>query len=289
MIEKYIKNIGKYLVKEHKLNLFILLVIPILNSYFISYFFPKFNGLLNNYLALNQFAEGKSIVNKLIFVTLSLQFIRYLQRYFLTTFLGQINFDLKSVSMWRFLNLPLNIKNIETYGEKINKLTSNIIDIVHIGITIMYKSFFTSVIGIITMIYVNKTIGKIFFLFTILFIFIFPKIFNKSVFNSYKSTKEETNIHLFVEDVSRNFFFEKLFILKDFTYDLFLKLLKKETLSIKEKYSSLGIALLKSNLLIACTSAFCSIISIYFLDISGKDKVLIFGLINVFFINFNGL
>ena len=51
----------------------------------------------------------------------------------------------------------------------------------------------------------------------------------------------------------------------------------------------MGTALLKSNLIISLTSAICSIISIYYLDISGKDKILIFGLINVFFINFNEL
>lgn len=220
MISKYIKNISKYLLEKHKLNLFILLVVPILNSYFISYFFPKFNALLNNYLALNSI-EARNIINKLVVATLSLQFVRYLQRYFLTIFLGEINVDLKSVGMWKFLKLSLNTKNIEKYGEKINKLANNVIDFIHTGITLMYKAFFTSMIGIITMIYVNKTIGKLFLVFTIFFIFIFPKIFSKSILNSYQATKEEININVFIEDVSRNFFFEKLFILKDFTYNLF--------------------------------------------------------------------
>lgn len=286
MISKYIKNISKYLLKKHKLNLFILLVVPILNSYFISYFFPKFNALLNNYLALSSL-EARSIINKLVVATLSLQFIRYLQRYFLTIFLGEINVDLKSVGMWKFLNLSLNTKNIEKYGEKINKLANNVIDFIHTGITLMYKAFFTSIIGIITMIYVNKTIGKLFLVFTIFFIFIFPKIFSKSILNSYQATKEEININVFIEDISRNFFFEKLFMLKDFTYSLFLKLLNKENIYVKKKYSSLGFALLQSNLLIACTSSLCSIITIYFLNISGKEKVFVVGLINMFFMNFN--
>lgn len=286
-MKMHFKKIGKYLLKNHKISLFILLVVPVLNAYFISYFFPKFNAILNNSLALNQEYIYKNILNKLIFVTMCLQFVRYIQRYFLTLFLAQINMDLKTISMWKFLNLPLNTQNIEKYGEKINKLTSNIIEFIHMGISLIYKSFFTSIIGVITMIYVNKTLGKIFFLFTIIFIIIFPIIFNKSVLNSYESTKEETNMNMFIEDISRNFFFEKLFMLKNFTYNFFLKLLNKETLCIKKKFSSLGIALLQSNLVIAGTSSICSIIAIYFLNIPGKEKILIVGLINSFFINFN--
>jgi ABC-type multidrug transport system fused ATPase/permease subunit len=286
MVSKYIKDISKYLLREHKLNLFIILVLPVLNSYFVAAFFPKFNALLNNFLALND-GNAKLILNKLIIATLSIQVIRYLQRYFLTIFLSKINFDLKSISMWKFLNLPLNTYNIEKHSGKINKLTSNVVDFIHTGITLIYKAFFTSVIGIITMIYLNKTIGKLFLVFTIVFIMIFPKIFNKAVINSYSSTKEETNINIFIEDISRNFFFEKLFILKDFTYDLFLKLLNKETMFVKKKYSSLGVALFQSNLIIAVTSSICSLITVYFLDISGKEKILVVGLINAFFMNFN--
>lgn len=275
-----------YFLFENKINVFIMFILPIINAIFNGYFFSKYIGLTIKYLVENNLLEGKKAIIKIILVIILLQILRYIQRKSLSKFLSKINYKIKINTFERFTYL--SVEDTRKYSENVSKLGDEIVETVNLIYSFLYRPFCSLVIGIITMIYINGLLGKIFFIFSVIFI-ISLKFIVKKPMESISDLEIKQNANkLFINDISRNAFIEKILNLKYFSLLLFNKKLKKENNLLIEKYDNLAVSGSYSNFLCEITCCILLLVSI-FLNIPVEVKISSINLIDRFFSDFNDI
>lgn len=138
------------------------------------------------------------------------------------------------------------------------------------------------------MIFINKLLGKIFFIFTIIFFITLRKIIKKSMVDVINLEKKQIDNKMFINDICKNFFLEKILNLKEFTNNLFKSRINMENSLLIKKYNSLALGSIKGNLLCAIT---CSIMLfiIFLIPMEMSMRLSSFHLTERFFNNFNDI
>lgn len=276
------KLITGFLLRNTKIDIFILFILPIINAIFNTYFFTKYIGLVIKNLLDNNLIEAKYALFKIIGVIMFLQILRYWQRTVLSKFLSKVNYFIKEETFKIFTHLSVN--QVGSNTERVYKLSNDIIDTINIIFSFLYRPFCSLLIGIVTMILINKTLGKIFVIFVIALKF----IIKKPMINTYNLERQKKINNQFVEDISRNFFLEKLLNLRDFTRSLFKEKLSIENTLMQKQYNSLAITGLYCNLL--CEISCCTLLLVsLFLNIPINVKISSLNLIDRFFSDFNDI
>lgn len=279
------KEIKVFLIKHCKLPVFVLVILPFIIAVFNSYFFPKHFSLLIKYMMSSDITNITSVVKLIIAATLALQLFRYVQNKVLYAFLIRLNQKVKTVAMDYFSALSMEV-DVITYGEKVNTLAQQIVDFLQISFSLMYKSIVSIFVSVTVLLLNNHFLIKIFVIFFVVFSFTLYNAVNNMVKQSEVLEKQLVTNKLYVNDVARNFFFEKLFSLQQTTLRIFHRNLDQETEALYNKYYALTYGTLICNGLVAITSC-----TIMFLNaVSNKDpmiKVMTFQVVNKFFMEMN--
>ena len=277
-----------FLLGKCKIFILILVFLPFVNAIFNSYFFTKYVNLTINYLTENNFAGAQNSLNKIIFVIISLQILRFIQRRFLSNFLEFINYEIKKETFTKFNNISLKEKDLQKQAYRVNQLAEKIIETIHMGFSLVYRPLCSLLINIYTMCWLNFLLGRIFMIFVVIFLATLPFIVKTTFQKSQQLNEKQNQLALFLQDISNNFFFEKLFLLKDLTRGLFMEKLEKEKIALKNKYDNLALAGLYGNLL--CEITCCIMLSTtLFLTIPISTKILAITLIDRFFSDCNDI
>lgn len=279
------KHIIEFLL-DNKMAIFILFVLPFMNAVVNGYVFSQYLASLMKYLMENNLIEGKKILFKIIGFMVTLQILRYLQRKVLSKFLTKINNNVKKNSFEIFTSLKIEDSRI--YSEHVSKLADELVETINMVYSFLYRPFCALIITIITIMFMNRLLGKIFLAFSIIF-FLSLKYLNKQPMLYITSLEEkQVSNRLFVNEICRNFFLEKVLNLKNFTNNLFNNKLQEENSILLNKYNSIALNGLGANLLCqgtACLMQFIIVIS----DIDIKTKISLFNITFQFFYEFNDI
>jgi ABC-type transport system involved in cytochrome bd biosynthesis fused ATPase/permease subunit len=282
-MNKHKKTIIKFLL-NNKFSVFILFVLPILNIIFNSWIFSKYMGLTFKHLGNNNLIEARKYILLIILIVIILQFLRYIQRMFLSKFLEKIN-DRVKINTFHILT-ELSVSDSQLYSEHINKLGDEIVETINMIYSFIYKPFCSLIVGILIMLFINGILGRILLMFGIIFLLSFKYLIKTPLDSIEKLEKEQINNKLFINDICRNAFLEKILNLKSFTNNLFKNKIINENKCLKNKYDSIARCGLYSNLICQITFGIMLFTSI-FLDLPVEMKIAAINLIINFFSEFN--
>lgn len=274
------------LLREYKLYIFMLMILPFFRALFNSYFFSKYTKYVIDDLIGNRVASAQITLLKIIGVFLFLQYLVYVCKKILSKFLELINCEIKKQTIAKFNKITLNSLKINENALRVHQLSEKIVDSTHMCFTLVYKPFCSLLINIYTMFWLNPVLGKIFMIFAIIFLVTFPKMIQMTFGPSKQLNHQQNKMELFMEDISNNFFFEKLFRLQNLTKKLFMTQLAEEKVCMKNKFDALALAGLYGNILCAGSSAIMQFTAIS-LNIPVALKITCLTLINKFFMEFN--
>lgn len=280
------KVIISYLIKQCKIILFILLILPFLNSLFNSYFFTKYIGLTTTSILSNNLEAGKKYLLYIIGMIIWLQILRFIERRILGNFLAKMNNLLKEQTMLQFSKLK--IENTNHNYDKVNGFAEKTLDTIQTIFFFVYKQICSIILTIVTFVTLDKLLGKIFIIFILVYFTILPFLVKKMIDKSRDLEQQQLANRLFIADINRNYFFERLFNLSSFTLDLFRKYILQENQLINNKYKTIAQQGLVANLLVegaCCILLFTTITS----SMDGASKVAAITLIDKFFADMNAI
>lgn len=279
------KHIIEFLL-NNKMPIFILFVLPIINAVFNSYVISKSLASLIKYLMDINLIESKKILYKMICFILGLQILRYLQRIVLSKFLTKINNNVKKNTFEVFTSLK--IEDSRFYPENVSKLADELVETINLIYSFLYRPFCALIITIITIMFMNKFLGKIFLVFSIVFFISLKYLIKKPMLYITNLEEKQASNKLFINDICRNFFLEKVLNLKIFTNNIFNNKLQEENFILLKKYDAIAINGLWGNLL--CQVTCC--LMLFVIVVSGIEVEMKISLINItfgFFFEFNDI
>lgn len=242
---------SKYLKKY--ILILILIVFPLLNALFNSYFFAKYIGLTIDSLSKDNYPLAEQSLLKVIGVITLLQIIFFIQNRFLSSLLSKTTELIKNQGIDKLFKLPF--KDLKpSMVNTINSLSFTVANTISLFVLYVYNPICGLLISNYFMIKMNKDLSFTLIIFTTIFITILYLIIKSTLKYSKKLTQQEVENESLLEDISRNFFFEKLFMLKDFTTKFYKKNIKIEASFLKNKFDfmALGSFICNSLCAVAC-------------------------------------
>ena len=273
------KDLIIFLIKENYKKTIFLLIIPIIIVISNKLFLNKFLLLIIHNYNQNLLEDIPKYFLYMILNIIIVYILGLIRQLFFSNFLSIIHLNLKRKTFNIFNNLSLEKMHLNK--DKVNNLSNSTVFFINIIYTFIYFIFIDIIYILIRIIIFNKNLSLFFIFLTLILIYYIYFNTKKFMKTDFALNQQEIYNQNTFDDIHKNSLLEKLLNLKEFSSNLFNKLIEKESKLMNNKFRSTGLMTFYINIFGLFVFVFLTI-KLFYLPINNLFKIEIFYL----FINF---